>query len=61
MQTIKQIEIVVRDSSKPTGISGKVEGGSSEVEGRLRVFHAHSRIFLWRSEVIELLKCLYGL
>ena len=26
MVTIKQIEIVVQDSSKSTGISGKIEG-----------------------------------
>ena len=28
------------------------------MEKRLRLFCAHSRIFLWRSEVIELLKSL---
>ena len=59
MLTIKQIEIVVQDmpSSKSTGISGKIEGQNT-MEKRLRVFRAHSRIFLWRSEVIELLKSL---
>ena len=54
MLTIKQIEIVVQDSSKPTGISGKIEG-ENMIEKRLSVFRAHSRIFLWRSEVIDLL------
>ena len=52
MLTIKQIEIVVQDSSKSTGISSKIEGENT-MEKRLRVFRAHSRIFLWRSEVIE--------
>ena len=42
MLTTKQIEIVVRDSSKSTGISGKIEGENT-MEKRLRVFHAHSR------------------
>ena len=54
MQIIKQIEIVVQDSSKPTGISGKIEGENT-MEKRLGLFRAHSRIFLWRSEVIDLL------
>ena len=54
MLTIKQIEIVVQDSSKPTGISGKIEGENT-IEKCLRVFGAHSRIFVWRSEVIDLL------
>ena len=54
MLTIKQIEIVVQDSSKPTGISGKIEGENT-MEKRLKVFRAHWRIFLWWSEVIELL------
>ena len=54
MLTIKQIEIVFQDSSKLTGISGKIEGENT-MEKRLRVFSAHSSIFLWRSEVIELL------
>ena len=50
MLTIKQIEIVVQDSSKWTGISGKMEKG-------LRVFHSHSHnFFFWRSEVIESLR-----
>ena len=39
MLTIKQIEIVVQDSS--TGISGKIEGENT-MEKRLRVFRAHS-------------------
>ena len=30
--------------------------GENTMEKRLRVFRAHWRIFLWRSEVIELLK-----
>ena len=54
MLTIEQIEIVVQDSSKSTGISGKIEGENT-MEKHLRVFRAHSCIFLWRSEVIELL------
>ena len=32
--------------------------GENTMEKRLKVFRAHSRIFLWRSEVIELLKSL---
>ena len=56
MLTIEQIEIVVQDSSKPTEILGKIEGENT-IEKRLRVFRAHSRIFLWRSEVIELVAC----
>ena len=56
MLTIKQIEIVVQDSSKSTGISGKIEGENT-IEKCQRVFRVHSRIFLWRSEVIELLNC----
>ena len=51
MLTIKQIKIVVQDSSKPTGISGKIEGENT-MEKCLRVFRAHSRIFLSRSEVM---------
>ena len=54
MLTIKQIEIVVQDTSKSTEISGKIEGENT-MEKRLSVFRAHSRIFLWQSEVIELL------
>ena len=54
MLTIKQIEIVVQDNSKSTGISGKIEGENT-MEKRLRVFRAHSHIFLWQFEVIELL------
>ena len=48
---------VVQDSSKLTGISGKMEGENT-MEKHLRVFHAHLHIFLWRSEVVELLKLL---
>ena len=40
MLTIKQIEIVVQDSSKSTGISGKIEKG-------LRVFRCHSHNFFF--------------
>ena len=54
MLTIKQIEIVDQDKNKTTGISSKIEGENT-LEKHLRVFRAHSRIFLWRSEVIELL------
>ena len=54
---LKQIEIVIQDSSKSTGISGKIEGENT-MEKRLRVFRAHSRIFPWWSEDIELLKSL---
>ena len=54
---MKQMKIVVQDSSKSTGISGKIEGENSMEKG-LRVFRAHLRIFLWWSEVIELLKSL---
>ena len=50
---MKQIEIVVNR----LGISGNMEGENT-MEKRLRVFRAHWRIFLWRSEVIELLKSL---
>ena len=57
IERLKQIEIVVQDSSESTGISGKMEGENT-MEKRLRVFRAHSRIFLWWSEVIELLKSL---
>ena len=43
-----------RDCSKSIGISGKMEGENT-MEKRLKVFRAHSRIFPWRSEAIELL------
>ena len=39
-QWVKQIEIVVQDSSKSTGISGKMEKG-------LRVFRSHSHNFFF--------------
>ena len=55
MLTIKQIEIVVQDSYKPTGILGKKIEGENTMEKCLRVFCAHSGIFLWRSKVIALL------
>ena len=40
MLTIKQIEIVVQDSSKSTGTSGKMEKG-------LRVFRSHLHNFFF--------------
>ena len=40
MLTIKQIEIVIQDSSKSTGISGKMEKG-------LRVFRSQSHNFFF--------------
>ena len=40
MLTIKQIEIIVQDNSKSTGISGKIEKG-------LRVFRCHSLNFFF--------------
>ena len=40
-------------------ISGKIEGENA-MEECLRVFHTHSRIFLWRSEVIELCVVLFN-
>ena len=57
VERLKQMEIVVQDSSKSTGILGKMEGENS-MEKCQRVFRAHSHIFLWRSEVIDLLKSL---
>ena len=39
VERLKQIEIVVQDSSKSTGISGKMEGENT-MEKRLRVFRA---------------------
>ena len=40
-------------------ISGKIEGENA-MEERLRVFHTHLRIFLWRSEVVELCAVLFN-
>ena len=56
MLTIKQIEIVVRDSSKPTGISGKIEGENT-MEKRLRVPVMLIRVFFFGGlkSLIELL------
>ena len=47
MLTIKQIETVVQDSSKSTGISGKMEKG-------LRVFHSHNFFFGGRKSLRSL-------
>ena len=47
LKTEADPEIVVQDSSKSTGISGKMEGENT-MEKRLRVLRSHWRIFLWR-------------
>ena len=52
MLPIKQIEIVVQDSSQSTGISGKMEKG-------LRVFCSHLHNLSWQCEDIEVVACGY--
>ena len=51
VERLKQIEIVPSQQD----FSGEMEGENT-MEKRLRMFRAHSRIFLCWSEVIELLK-----